>query len=148
MRKSMFSNFPQIKTDERTSQANFYYGKANRPSTPIRTVINGTYGAVAEYEAVTRNRQMNVLRKFAATAKPNRGHTRASTLCHDAIANNTGKGVDANTKSLQNAFKLSKYKNVTSRVSLHHVNNVKAPRRSIQVAAASKTEEQPAKTQN
>lgn len=28
----------------------YVYGKANRPSTPIRTVVNGVYGAVAEYQ--------------------------------------------------------------------------------------------------
>ena len=34
----------------------FVYGMANRPSTPIRTVVNGVYGSVAEYDIAGRSK--------------------------------------------------------------------------------------------
>ena len=61
------------------------YGLPNRPSTPMKTVICGTYGNVAEFEAKTRSK--DVLRQKIAEKlhKPSRNHTRASTLCSSQV---------------------------------------------------------------
>ena len=56
------------------------YGLPNRPSTPMRTIICGTYGNVAEFEAKSRSK--DVLRQKIAEKiyRPSRNHTKASTL--------------------------------------------------------------------
>ena len=42
-----------------TQVETFPYGMPNRPSTPIRTVVNGVYGVVADFEIT--NRQADIV---------------------------------------------------------------------------------------
>jgi len=59
------------------------YGRANRPSTPIRTVVNGVYGTVASFDQTERSKNATSQRKIEKYTKPSRGHTRASTMAQD-----------------------------------------------------------------
>ena len=67
----------------------FPYGRPNRPSTPIRTVVNGVYGTVASFELTERSKNVTSQKKFEKYAKPSRGHTRASTMAQDEVLRNT-----------------------------------------------------------
>lgn len=63
-----------------------YFGMPNKPSTPIRTVVCGTYGNAAEYDQLNRNAQIK-REVRAERSKPGpRAPTRAMTAAHQAIA--------------------------------------------------------------
>ena len=59
------------------------YGRPNRPSTPIRTVVNGVYGTVASFELTERSKCVSSQKRLELGTKPSRGHTRASTMAQD-----------------------------------------------------------------
>ena len=61
------------------------YGRPNRPSTPIRTVVNGVYGTVAEFEIGSRNNGIVSQKLAEKVTKPSKAHTRASTLAQDQV---------------------------------------------------------------
>ena len=67
------------------------YGRPNRPSTPIRTVVNGVYGTVASFEMTARSKEATSCRKLERVTKPSRGHTRASTMAQDKVLSSTLK---------------------------------------------------------
>ena len=87
----------------------FAYGKANRPSTPIRTVVNGVYGTVADYELTARSRGIASSRRIESIAKPSRGHTRASTLAQKQVLENTLTAGVKREDSAKDLFKLRKF---------------------------------------
>ena len=76
-------------TEQDEGDVQFAYGKANRPSTPIRTVINGVYGTVAEYELTCRNSTISSQKQLEKRMKPSRGHTRASTMANEKVLQST-----------------------------------------------------------
>ena len=65
------------------------FGRPNRPSTPIRTVVNGVYGTVAEFEINNRTSGIVSQKRAEKTTKPSKAHTRASTMAQDNILRNT-----------------------------------------------------------
>ena len=70
-----------------------YFGMPNKPSTPIRTVICGTYGNAAEYDQLHRNAAIKAEVR-AEKCKPGpRAPTRAMTAAHNAIAQSTAAGI-------------------------------------------------------
>ena len=62
------------------------FGMPNRPSTPIRTVICGTYGNAAEYDQLNRNAQIMHEMKVEKGKTGPRAPTKAMTAAHIAIA--------------------------------------------------------------
>jgi len=117
----------------------FVYGRPNRPSTPIRTVVNGVYGTVAEYEIGSRTKNITSQKKLEQVTKPSRGHTRASTMASEQVLGNTLRSGVTMKDCAKDLFKLSKFKNVTSRVGQFHnndpkyVSNLRKGRQSVQV---------------
>ena len=61
----------------------FAFGMPNRPSTPIRTVVNGVYGVVADFEITNRQADIVANKRCEKVTKPSKAHTRASTLAQD-----------------------------------------------------------------
>ena len=119
------------------------FGKSNRPQTPIRTVVNGVYGAVASFEISNRVTGIESKKRINSSVKPSRKHTRATTLAQDSVMRNTigglsrQEGLLSSTSSIKSGFqfgetnsntlfKLRKYRNVSSKVSKFHSND---PRR-------------------
>ena len=101
----------------------FVYGKANRPSTPIRTVINGVYGTVAEYELGCRTTTITSQKTLERKMKPSRGHTRASTMANEKVLQSTLTAEMMKQASAKDFFTLNKFKKVESRVSKNHTND-------------------------
>ena len=64
----------------------YSFGLPNKPSTPIRTVICGTYGAVAEYDQLNRNAQVKEDLRYIKSKERPRAPTKAMTMAHMAIA--------------------------------------------------------------
>ena len=112
------------------------FGKSVRPTTPIRTVVNGVYGAVASFEISNRVSGIESKRRIDSSVKPSRRHTRATTLAQDSVLRNTltagltrkdsflgsttssmGSGFQFGDNMSKTLFKLRKYRNVSSRVS-------------------------------
>ena len=71
----------------------------NKPSTPIRTVICGTYGNAAEYDQLNRNAAIKTERLLEKQKAGPRAPTRAMTAAHAAIATNTARGIADLTQS-------------------------------------------------
>ena len=67
----------------------YAYGRPNRPSTPIRTVVNGVYGTVAEFEINNRTDSIVSQKVAEKTTKPSKCHTRASTMAQENVLRNT-----------------------------------------------------------
>ena len=65
------------------------FGKTNRPQTPMRTVLNGVYGAVASFEISNKVKGMESQKRLDSSVKPSRKHTRATTLAQDSVFRNT-----------------------------------------------------------
>ena len=61
------------------------FGKANKPSTPVKFVVQGDYGSASEISQRMKNEMneqaMTKQRKYTGS----RGHTRASTFAKGAI---------------------------------------------------------------
>ena len=55
----------------------FVYGKANRPSTPVKAVVGGFYGDVAEQQTLNRYEILR-LQSRPVTLVDSRNHTKAS----------------------------------------------------------------------
>ncbi len=87
----------------------FAYGKANRPSTPIRTVVNGVYGTVADYELSARSKGFASSRRLEQVIKPSRGHTRATTMASEQVLRNTLTASVRREDSAKDLFKLKKF---------------------------------------
>ena len=97
---------------------------SNRPSTPIRTVVNGVYGSVAEFDIESRSKMITSQKRLEKVMQPPRGHTRASSMAQSQVLGNTlAASMSKQMQSNQNLFKLNKFSNVESRVSKHHNNN-------------------------
>ena len=111
------------------SQDNFAFGMPNRPSTPIRTVVNGVYGVVADFEITNRQADIAQNKRTEKVTKPSKAHTRASTLAQDQILRSTLTNSLKAKDHEADLFKLNKFKNINSRVGQHHTND---PRRSRQ----------------
>lgn len=63
----------------RLSSYDITYGQANRPQTPIRTIVNNHYGSIAELQQSKKNSSILTLKKQLKQKAPPRGHTRASS---------------------------------------------------------------------
>uniref|UniRef100_A0A7S3I7F5 Uncharacterized protein n=1 Tax=Favella ehrenbergii TaxID=182087 RepID=A0A7S3I7F5_9SPIT len=100
----------------------FAYGMPNRPSTPIRTVVNGVYGVVAEFEITNRQGDIVTQKRCEKTTRPSKAHTRASTMAQDQILRTTLSAGVKQREIDQELFKLNKFKHVNARVGKHHVN--------------------------
>ena len=98
------------------------YGRPNRPSTPIRTVVNGVYGTVATFEITERSKGIESTKRFEKNMRPSRGHTRASTMAQDQVLRNTLAAGVERKESAASLFKLKKFQQVNSRVGQHHKN--------------------------
>jgi len=64
----------------------YRFGMPNKPSTPMRTVICGTYGNAAEFDQLNRNAQIKRDLIFEKSKPGPRAPTRAMTAAHQAIA--------------------------------------------------------------
>jgi hypothetical protein len=105
-------------------------------------VVNGVYGAVAEYEIDNRTKNITSMKKLEQITKPSRGHTRASTMASEQVLGNTLRAGVTMKDCAKDLFKLSKFKNVTSRVGQYHnndpkyVSNLRKGRQSVNVQAS------------
>ncbi|CDW88730.1 UNKNOWN [Stylonychia lemnae] len=95
----------------------FTYGKANRPSTPIKAVVSGFYGDVAEQQILTRYEVLKEQSKPVSLAYA-RNHTRGSQLAQDHMRETSTK--DQFGTSTQNLFKMKKFQNVQPRTNTHN----------------------------
>ena len=88
----------------------------NRPSTPIRTVVNGVYGVVADFEITNRQADIVTAKIAEKVTKPSKAHTRASTMAQDQILSNTITNSLRTKETDRDLFKLNKFKGITSKV--------------------------------
>ena len=58
----------------------YSFGMPNRPSTPIRTVICGTYGNVAEYDQLNRNAAIKQEQQYVKSSAKPRNPTKAMIM--------------------------------------------------------------------
>ena len=65
------------------------FGRSTRPQTPMRTVLNGVYGAVASFEISNKNEDIRTKNKLEIGVKPSRKPTRASSLAQESVLRNT-----------------------------------------------------------
>lgn len=65
------------------------FGRPNRPSTPMRTVVNGVYGTVAEFEIENRTTDIVSQKKAEKRTGPSKAHTRASTMAEANVLKTT-----------------------------------------------------------
>ena len=73
-------NVPMGHQRNMTQVETYPYGMPNRPSTPIRTVVNGVYGVVADFEITNRQADIVSAKIAEKVTKPSKAHTRASTM--------------------------------------------------------------------
>ena len=101
----------------------------------MKTIICGTFGNVAEFEATTRSRDVLKQKIAEKLAKPSRNHTRASTMSQQQIKNII-RGKDADLSASQkNPFKLKRFSNVNARVGAYHVNQPGGPTSKVKYSA-------------
>ena len=91
--KKTFHNRKTSEQPLRLSEDAYSFGMPNKPSTPIRTVICGTYGNAAEYDQLNRNAQIKREIIIEKCKTGPRAPTRAMTAAHQAIASNTARGI-------------------------------------------------------
>lgn len=97
------------------------YGKPNRPSTPIKDVVNEEYARASQQHQAMKNAFNE--EQFLSTNKfrGSRQHTRATSMAADHL-NSTRASVLTQSHDM---FKMSQFKNVHSRVGKHHTNGRK-----------------------
>ena len=62
-----------------------YFGLPNRPATPMKTIMNGTYGNVAEFGMLSRNQKIMQEQKQMRTLTNPRSPTKAMLMAHMSI---------------------------------------------------------------
>jgi len=91
------------------------FGNPNRPSTPIKAVVEGFFGDVAEQQTLARYDIVN--QKQSRHLSELRNHTRASQLAQSHIKTASNEDVMRSSKGL---FKMTKFRNVSSRTNTHN----------------------------
>jgi len=94
----------------------FTYGKANRPPTPVKAVISGFYGDVAEQQTATRYEILHMQSRPKGLTDA-RNHTRASQMASDFLKTNVR---DEHMRSTASLFKMNKFRNVGPRTNTHN----------------------------
>ena len=99
----------------RLPDESFTYGKALRPSTPIRDVVANFYGDVAEADMLNRYDFIRTQSRSGPRLVSHERHTKASALARDAVKSRQGEegSIIMNAKSL---FKMRKFLNVAPRI--------------------------------
>ena len=89
----------------------FTYGKANRPSTPVKAVVGGFYGAVAEKETLTRYEIIKAQSKPVPLLMA-RNHTQSSQLFKTYVKS---QAIEEEMRASKVLFKMTKFRNVGPR---------------------------------
>ena len=93
------------------------FGRPNRPSTPIKRVMEDAFAAEAEEEQIWKNQmnetQFREFQKFRGV----RPHTRASAMANEHTKLTRSSMFSQPT----DLFKMTQFKNVKSRVGAYHV---------------------------
>ena len=97
----------------------FTYGKALRPSTPIRDVLGNFYGDVAEHMMQSRYDYMRKDTSQGVRLPSSNRHTRASALAKSHII---GKQVDEQIGGQKNVFKMKKFLKIEPRTNSNNLN--------------------------
>ena len=86
----------------------FTYGKALKPSTPIKNVLGNTYGDIAEQSMITRYEfiRLNESRDRKTRLKSADRHTRASALAKTFI---TTRAINESYTGAKPLFKMKKF---------------------------------------
>mgnify|MGYP000182749423 FL=1 len=95
-----------------------WFGKPNRPSTPIKDVVNEQYARVAEQRQAIKNHMNEESFRSSNKFRGARSHTKASYMAKEHL-NTTRTSLNQSG----DLFKMSQFKDVTSRVGKHHQNN-------------------------
>ena len=103
------------------------YGTANRPSTPIKAVVEGFFGDVAEQQTVQRYQILRGTSSSGRRFSEMRAHTKASLLAKDHIRQSAQK--EDKFRNSQSLFKMGKFKNVTARTNTHNNKAAKSTER-------------------
>jgi len=99
----------------------FTYGKRNRPGTPIKDVLGGTY---CEMGAFMQKSRQNYYKKVGAPVKlPADKPTKASQLANSFVNTRVTEQKENKEKKL---FKLSKFEKVKPRTETHAGKRVKS----------------------
>ena len=99
---------------------NLRFGTANRPSTPIKAVVEGFFGDVAahetqqKYKELVARPQTGVARKMSEMRQ-----TKGSVLAQQHIRQSSNK-VQKLISQPEDLFKMSKFKNVNARTNTHN----------------------------
>ena len=94
----------------------FTYGRGNRPSTPMKAVMSGFYGDVAEQQTLNRYEVLKEQSKPISLAQA-RNHTKASQLAQTHIKLSSEEEKMRQSKTL---FKMKKFQQVTARTNTHN----------------------------
>eukprot|EP00347_Sterkiella_histriomuscorum_P018400 403345649 len=106
-------------------QEEFTYGRQNRPSTPIKAVVSGFYGDVAEQQILTRYDILKEQAKPISLAQA-RNHTRGSQMFSDHLRQTARDEQFRQSKTL---FKMKKFQNATPRTNSHNNGGLNGLRR-------------------
>ena len=104
----------------------FAYGKALRPSTPIREVLGNYYGEMAEGELMYKYDTMRSTKNgFATTAKQMNRRTKHTNKSHSAARFVSQRQSDVQKKAElmkggEDLFKMRKFKKVIPRTDTHN----------------------------
>ena len=101
---------------------NAVFGQPNRPSTPIKAVVEGFFGDVAEQQSLQRYEIIARSTSKRPTTSDLRGHTRASALARDHISNASITDLMRRTTG-EGLFKMRKFQNVDPRTNTHNGKN-------------------------
>jgi len=94
----------------------FTYGMPNRPSTPVKAVVNGYYGDAAEQRITERYELMRAQAKPLSYADA-RNHTKASHMLSQHVRSTA---LLETMRSSQTLFKMNRFKNVEPRTNTHN----------------------------
>ncbi len=99
---------------------NLRFGTANRPSTPIKAVVEGFFGDVAahqtqeKYKVLVARPQTGVARKMSEMRQ-----TKGSVLAMEHIRQSSGQ-IDRLLSQPDTLFKMAKFKNINARTNTHN----------------------------
>ena len=94
----------------------FTYGKGNRPSTPVKAVVQGFYSDVAEQQIGQRYELLKEQSKPISLVNF-RNHTRASQMVQETLRSTMR---DEEMRSSKTLFKMRKFQQVQPRTNTHN----------------------------
>lgn len=94
----------------------------NKPSTPIRSLINNMYGSFAEVSQNHKNKSILTIKKQLKHKEAPRGHTRASSSATEFRSKQYKTQTEEPNESQQKMFKMQRFLNVKSKVNEFHTN--------------------------